>query len=248
MLFSIQHTHPRTKDEVRQVLLQRKRENLIGHRAKLKRAQGAAMRLIGQVEYERIRPRMVYCAPKDKPTWDYLRHCVSSAPWQDRPGRALRLFCVDERSGGVLGIVDMGSDLQTLGPRDRHIGWSHRRKMKGGGLRHVANLGTCVCVAPFGWLTGGKCMSVMMTGREFGRDWHRRYGDRLAAVTTTSLYGKSSQYNRLKEYVHLGNTNGGGVSHLDNASYKLLKAFVVSNSAGTKWVHRVPWAAQGAGH
>ena len=235
VLLSIQQTHPRTRDEVRGVLLQRKRENLIRHWAKLRRVQGAAIRVIGRVEYDRIRPKMIYCAPQDKPLWDYLRHCVSSAPWQDRPGRALRLFCVDEYSRGVLGIVDMGSDLQTLGPRDRHIGWTHGRKMKGGGLRHVANLGTCVCVTPFGWLTGGKCMSVMMAAREFGDVWHHRYGDRLGAVTTTSFYGKSSQYNRLKEYRYLGDTGGGGVAHLDDGSYRLLKAFVVGNSKGTKW-------------
>ena len=36
----------------------------------------------------------------------------------------------------------------------------------------------------------------------------------MAAVLTTSLYGKSSQYNRLKEWAYIGQTEGVAITHI----------------------------------
>ena len=224
-----------TKEETRAVLLERKLELLQMRRGELKRVEGVALSLLRRVDYGNIKPCLVFCAPKDKPVWDYLRNVVSSAPWTDRPGRALFLFCVDQVSGGILGIVDLGSDLAILGPRDRYIGWTQERRLTKGGLRHVMNLGTCVAAAPFGMLTGGKYMSVAVTSRELGETWHKRYGDILAGVTTTSLYGESSQYNRLDEYKYLGTTNGGGIANVNERGKKMLEAFLKQNEVRTIW-------------
>lgn len=240
--------HPQTKEEVRAVLLARKLENLIQYRDQLKRHESVALSLLQRVDYSHIRPRLTFVSPKDRPLWVYLRQCMSSAPWQDRPGRALYLFCIDTNSGGILGIVDLGSDLNRLGPRDRFIGWNHKRKMTGGGLRHLVNLGTCVAAQPFGWLTGGKFMSVAATSLSIATLWEQRYGDKLAGVTTTSLYGKSSQYNRLNEYLYLGNTNGGGDAHITNQEMKLLKQFLNVNNFQTKRGQQSTQGGAGGGY
>lgn len=220
---------PSSKDEVRAVMMARKRENLIAARARLKQNEKRALNLLRRVDYSDIQPRLIVVAPDDKPVWDYCRHIVSSAPWMSRPGRANFLFAADVRSGGVMGIVDVGSDLLALGPRDRFIGWTAERKTSGGGLNHTANIGTCVGAAPFGWLTGGKFMAVACTTKRITDLWQRRYGDSLAGVTTTALFGRASVYNRLKEFAYLGDTPGQGTFHVDPKGFGLLKRFLTMN-------------------
>ena len=234
-LQKLQVEAPKTKDEVRGILLRRKLEQLQLKRDRLKVVQGRALSLMERVNYNNIRPALIFCSPQDRQVWEYMRNVVSSAPWTQRPGRCLYLFCVDGNSGGILGIVDLGSDMFVLSPRDRYIGWTQQRRLTFGGLRHIANLGTCVPVCPFGVLTGGKFMSVAVTSQGIVDVWDHRYGDKLAAISTTSLFGKSSQYNRLNEYEYLGNTNGGGIAHIDERGKALFKAFLKEVNFKTKY-------------
>lgn len=227
-IHSIQSTVPTCKEDVRRVLLQRKLDNLLELRRILKPLEGKAVSLMRRVDYSRFRPRLAYVNSDDVPLWRYFRHVVSSAPFQARPYRCLLYWCYDEISGGILGIIDVGSEMQTIGPRDRYIGWTKSQKF-GDGLRRIANVGTCVCVHPFGLLTGGKFQLVACTSTRVVDDWRRRYGDVLGAVATTSLYGKSSVYNRLKEFKYLGNTPGQSVANLTNEVYRTLREFLRVN-------------------
>ena len=235
---SLVQTKPRDKHEIRAALLKRKLDHLNEQRDELRRIQFRAIQLMSKVDYTNIKPRLVQASPKDKPLWNYYRHIVSSAPWNERPGRSNYFFVQDAKSKGILGIVDLGSDLLMLGPRDHYIGWNRRRKFAEGGLNHIVNCGTCVAVAPFGWLTGGKFQIMASASRKIAQLWERRYGDAMAALTTTSLYGKSSVYNRLSggsipdhfpDLEYIGNTPGIGVFHLDQYGRRLLKRFLAAN-------------------
>jgi hypothetical protein len=135
---------------------------------------------------------------------------------------------MDDVTGGIMGIVEICSDMMILPPRDKHIGWTQAHR-SGGKLNHIANVGTCVCVQPFGTLCGGKYQIVACGSSVVSDLWEQRYGDRLVAVCTTSLYGESSIYNRLKDWDYLGNTAGQGMFHLSNDGYKLLQAFLRAN-------------------
>jgi hypothetical protein len=84
-------------------------------------------------------------------------------------------------------------------------------------------------VAPFGSLCGGKFQITAAASSVVADLWEHRYGDRLAALCTTSLYGESSIYNRLKEWKYLGDTEGLGIFHLTEVGYKLLQAFLREN-------------------
>jgi len=229
-LHCVEHT---SKESVRAVLLARKLENLLKLREQLKKSEGRALHLLRKVDYSSIVPHIIPVAPEDMPVWRYCRHVISSAPFLTRPARAVYFFCIDRKTNGVLGILDIGSEMQSLGPRDRYIAWSYDKKWHYG-LNHIANMGTCVSVEPFGQLCGGKFQAVAMTSSEIGRLWQKRYGDELAAISTTSLYGKSSVYNRLAEYKYLGNTPGIGVAHVSADDYKLLKQFVIRNNLRTR--------------
>jgi len=222
---------PKNKDEVRSVMQARKRDNLLAARQQLKRLESRALSLMRRVDYTHIRPRLVHAAPKDRPLWEWCRAIVSSTPFSGRVGRMNYLFCVDDHTGGIMGIVETCSDMLMLPPRDRRIGWG---KQRAGKLRHIANVGTCVCVQPFGSLCGGKFQIVAAASTVVSDAWEQKYGDRLAALCTTSLYGESAIYNRLREWEYLGNTAGYGMFHLSEAGFVLLKRFLQQNNLASR--------------
>lgn len=219
---------PTTKDDVRRVMAARRLEMLRQNRSTLLAVEARALALLRRVDYRRpLRPRLVFVAPGDRPIWIYYRHILHSAPFTARPFRGLFLFCIDETTGGVLGILDVCSDLNTLGPRERFVGWTSAEKYRRLGCS--LNVGTCVSVAPFGLLTGGKFMIEAVATAFVGDTWGRRYGDPAALIVTTSLYGRSSIYNRLPSFRYLGDTPGGGVFHLSAEDWSTIKGFLVAN-------------------
>lgn len=142
----------------------------------------------------------------------------------------MHFFAIDENTGGILGIVELNSDLNILPPRDRYIGWTREQKYAARRLNYLANVGTCVGIAPFGVLTGGKFMLMAMLSGKVNDAWTTRYRQPIAAITTTSLYGKSSIYNRIKEFKYLGTTQGVGVSNFTERDVAVLRKFANANS------------------
>ena len=82
---------------------------------------------------------------------------------------------------------------------------------------------------PYNYLLGGKLISYLLASKEVRQIYERKYKDKLtlidkrkshqlAGIFTTSLYGRSSQYNRLKYdgrllYNKIGETKGFGTLH-----------------------------------
>lgn len=217
----------KSKEATRAILLERRSEVARNLSAGVKAQERRAINLMRRCRYPDVKPVLKRISSSDADLWTYMRVCLSSAPWTGRPGRLLRYLVVDEKTGGVLGVVDLGSEVMQLGPRDRLIGWKQYEKLGGGGLRRIVNMGTCVAAQPFGWLCGGKYIAEAVASREIAADWKRKYCDALALACTTSLYGKSSQYNRLANWIYLGNTPGASPhSMLCNRDKKILKTFV----------------------
>ena len=230
---SLRCSKPESKDDVRKIMAGRKLSNIRKHRAQLLRLQPHALSLMKRVDYADFFPTLRPVAPKDTALWIYFRRMISSAPFAVRPGRRLLYWVVDDRSGGVLGILELCSELLVLKLRDDRIGWT-RGRMLGGGLNHVGSIGTCVCVHPFGILTGGKFIMTAATGDGVSGDWTYKYGDRLAALTTTSLYGRSSVYNRIKYWEYLGHTNSTGHFQIDDRTWLTIKRFMRANGLMTR--------------
>ena len=88
---------------------------------------------------------------------------------------------------------------------------------------------------PYNHLLGGKLISYILASNEVRQIYSKKYGraktiickrkaNLLAAIFTTSLYGKSSQYNRLKYknsllYIPIGSTKGFGTLHLTQETF-----------------------------
>jgi hypothetical protein len=143
-----------------------------------------------------------------------LQPQMSKAVWRPAPGRKLGFKITHEDS--LLGIAFFASPVINMSDRDAALGLPKDPSEKGKALRSYADLSVCVAAQPFGWYwNGGKLIAMLAT--TFGDFWQDRYEDVLIGVTTTSLWGKGSQYNRI--YKFLGYTKGFGHQHIDDQQY-----------------------------
>lgn len=167
---------------------------------------------------------------KDWKVWKSIEEHVASFVFRRSPGRNLYYLIKNKVDNKNLGIIDVAADFLSLGPRDEHIGWSvqQRKKMN----RNIANISICVPTRFFGYnMAGGKLLTLLAASNEVADRWKDKYGDELAGLTVTSLYGKSIQYNRLEYFHYLGKTQGQGTVHIPNDLYKKMRA-VVENEEG----------------
>ena len=75
--------------------------------------------------------------------WTDIRKCISSMEFTANPGRNIKAFAKDRKSGKVLGVISLGSDVTSLGVRDKYIGWDKDNKFKDGKLNHTT-IGTSI--------------------------------------------------------------------------------------------------------
>jgi len=116
---------------------------------------------------------------------------------------------------------------------------------------------------PYNYLLGGKLLSYLIASNEVREIYKEKYRCRttiirerkasdLACIFTTSLYGNSSQYNRLKFedrllYIPVGYTTGYGTLHISNETFLAMqqllmeKGIMVTNrfGDGPNWRMRV---------
>jgi hypothetical protein len=158
-----------------------------------------------------LRPRLRFIEKDDKKgieDWMIYRVFVSTFNFDQNPGRFLRFLLEDEVTGKILGVTSLGSDVISIGCRDRWIGWTEEQKLKGM-LNHTTIGTTIVATQPFGYnFLGGKLMAAMLVTDEVRSVWKREYGETLVGVTTTSLYGDGSMYNSIPWWRSLGETMG----------------------------------------
>ena len=176
------------------------------------------------IEWPKIQPRFKLVEDdREAAIWDYARNVVSSFPDNAYPGRSMRYYCVDQVSGRWLGIVLLSSPLLLVKPRRLHIGWDNEQRTEL--LQRIANIAVCIPIQPFGMLLGGKLLALSTVTDEVLSWFETRYGEEVWAIETTSLFGKSSQYNRLKEFKYLGLTKGYGVSHVPDELWVKINAY-----------------------
>jgi hypothetical protein len=141
--------------------------------------------------------------------WTYLRKMIHTMSWTANPGRNVKIFIKDRKSGKLLGLVSLASDVTAMGVRDNYIGWTKEDKFQKGKLNYTTIASTIVCTQPLGYnFLGGKLTAMMTTVPEVREYWKRKYGQTLIAVGTTSLYGIHSQYNGIPHFKTLGESAG----------------------------------------
>ena len=149
--------------------------------------------------------------------FDYIRHTVSSMPQCQVPGRVLSVLVYDQNSKFYLGIIQLTTDLLKSEFKDNYMNLdvTKRGRLKQHIRDHSANLSICVPVQPFGFnFCGGKLLAMLAFSNEIHQFYKTRYAYSLALITTTSIHGKSVQYDRLKQLKFIGYTQGFGTSHI----------------------------------
>jgi len=146
---------------------------------------------------------------KEATKWTYLRKMIHTMSWTPNPGRNVKIYVKDRKSGKLLGLASLASDVTSLGVRDAYIGWNKDDKFKKGKLNYTSIASTIVCTQPLGYnFLGGKLIAMMITVDTVRNFWKQKYGQTLVALGTTSLYGIHSQYNGIPLYKTLGESAG----------------------------------------
>ena len=180
--------------------------------------------------------RLVFCENElDNKTWVYIRNQTSRLPYQKAPGRNIRILVY--YGGKILGIIALSSPVLRLGPRDDFLKLENKQG-KGLKLLSVVDMSACVGVQP--WASrhnGGKLLAILATSKEVADYYETKYQSHgaknlksvevkekvpLKWICTTSIYGKSIQYDRI--YKFLGYSKGFGTLHIANSTYdKMMK-------------------------
>jgi hypothetical protein len=210
-----------------------------------------------------IKPVIEVCeTKKQKDLFRILRYYWSS-PYSEYVGRRIRLIIRDHSlpNKPVIGIAALGSPIIHIPERDQWIGWDKTTRTTN--LIYTMDAYVIGAMPPYNHLLGGKLISYMLASKEI-RDIYRekykgqvtliekRQSDKLVGIFTTSLYGKSAQYNRIKFhddllYIPIGQTKGYGTLHLSQQTIDAMIALLKSNGVevnhnfgdGPSWVMRV---------
>ncbi len=209
----------------------------------------------------RIQPELEVCdTPQQIALWRYVRF-MGMIPYSDYVGRRIRFLVRDKGQPNrpVMAIAALGSTVLQCAPRDYAIGWQlpQDRDIKSKRLISVMDLFVSIAAPPYNELTAGKLVCYMMLSNEVRRRYAERYhsvrtrmagriNTDLVLINTTSLYGSSVQYNRLRfrdqlVYQPVGFTAGYGNSHVGEQEFQDMLNFL--RSYGEYHVPSYDWGA-----
>jgi len=153
----------------------------------------------------------------------HYQHQMSKAVWRPAPGRKLGFLVTQDDT--LLGLIFLASPVVRLSVRDAFLGITENF---GIALRHYMDMSVCVSTQPLGWHWNlGKLMALIAP--TLGDYITARYPlDEFRGVTTTSLWGRGTQYNRI--YKYLGMTKGFGHEHVSDTEYKMMVEYLRSRT------------------
>lgn len=186
-----------------------------------------------------------------------------SSPYSEYVGRRIKLIIRDKAlpNKPVIGIAALGSPIIHIPERDEWIGWDKDTRTKN--LIYTLDAYVIGAMPPYNYLLGGKLISYILASNEVREIYRIKYKDqvtltekrianKLVGIFTTSLYGNSSQYNRIRYnnellYQPIGQTKGFGTLHLSEETILLMIKLLKSKGIeighkfgdGPSWVMRV---------
>ena len=259
-----------TKETVREAMAMKRLEILHDNKkwikAHLKLAQQNLARGEDVLNSE-IKPVIEVCTTQGQMDLFRILRYYWSSPYSEYVGRRIKLIIRDNGLPGkpVIGIAALGSPIIHIPERDQWIGWDTKTRTRN--LIYTMDAYVIGAVPPYNHLLGGKLVSYLLASNEVRKFYSEKYKDKvtiidkriantLVGIFTTSLYGKSSQYNRLKFqdnllYQPIGQTKGYGTLHLSKETIHEMVKFLRSKDIninhrfgdGPSWVMRVISAA-----
>tara|TARA_B100000700_G_C15040008_1_gene854867 strand:- start:85 stop:1251 length:1167 start_codon:yes stop_codon:yes gene_type:complete len=161
-------------------------------------------------EIEDLEPYVELATPgKGVTEWVNYRKLIHTMEWVANPGRNMKFWVKDRKTQKVLGLICLGSDVTSIKVRDAYIGWDKTNKFDQHKLNNTAIATTICSTQPGGYnMLMGKLVAALTTCKTIRDAWEEKYGDKLIAVGTTSLYGINSMYNGMPHFKTMGETTG----------------------------------------
>ena len=166
---------------------------------------------------------------------------------------------MDEANGKIIGVLGLQSPPLSFPARDRLFSYPEGKKTEL--VNQTMDIYTLGSIPPYSRLLGGKLIALTAASNELRDAYRRKYSNQvtemegrklpanLVALTTTSAYGRSSIYNRLRyndtvEFRSLEYTEGYGAFHLERLYPKFrqfLEAQDISTRGGFGKGPRIKW-------
>lgn len=207
---------PATPDEVR--ALNKSLKKHIKSRVTLERwnynNDTAAMEAYNMPDFK---PEPYFELYQENLPWKEFVNYATSTVYRDRVGRSMKFLIKDRRYGFTYGIVQVANLAMSKALRvylEKKLNEPLSKKSPTFNFTwindHIVDMSVCVGLTPLTYLLTGKMMVYMVMSKDFADIWNFKYGKTsdIKYVMTTSLYGRSSQYNRIKEFPCIGYTTG----------------------------------------
>ena len=209
-----------------------------------------------ELDINKIRPRLITIDKGDQTARSKLFRLGRfnwSIPTSNGFGRRLRFLVWDEYHDSLIGLIGLTDPVFNMKARDEFVGWnSEARKMRLVSLMDAFTLGA---LPPYSLLLGGKLVASLLSSDDIHHAFNSRYSDsvgtiskqkknaRLAAITTTSVLGRSSVYNRVKLFNKLilepiGYTSGYGHFHFNKEMFDIICGVIEENSPETFYSYK----------
>jgi hypothetical protein len=182
-----------------------------------------------EVDPQEMQPKLVEVKKKQEFELFRVARLTWSLPYSKGFGRRLTYLVMDEHNNKLIGILRLQSPPLSFPPRDEVLDYPEGRKSEL--VNQTMDIQTLGALPPYNRLLGGKLVAMIAASNEVRAHYRRKYKDRktvmkkrvlpadLVALTTTSAFGRSSIYNRLRYHddmiaESLGYTKGYGSFHL----------------------------------
>ncbi|MDD1426356.1 DUF4338 domain-containing protein, partial [Dolichospermum sp. ST_sed9] len=183
----------------------------------------------------KILPRIEVCKTEEQHGIFRIFRYYWSSPYSEYIGRRIRLLIRDDGIDGspIIGIAALGSSIIHIPDRDKWIGWD--KEIRTNNIINIMDAYVLGALPPYNYLLGGKLVSYILASNEIREIYKEKYKDKITiirkrktndcvCIITTSLYGNSSQYNRLKFkdkllYIPIGYTTGYGTLHVSYETF-----------------------------
>ena len=190
-----------------------------------------------------ISPRIEICKTQKQHDLFRIFRYYWSSPYSEYVGRRIRLLIRDDGidSSPIIGIIALGSSIIHIPDRDKWIGWD--KEIRTNNIIYTMDAYVLGALPPYNYLLGGKLVSYILASNEVREIYKEKYKDvvtiikrrkanDLVCLFTTSLYGNSSQYNRLRFkdrllYAPIGYTSGYGTLHISNETFSAMQQLLV---------------------
>ncbi len=167
-----------------------------------------------------------------------------SVPYQRAYGRQMRFLLWDKTHNAPFGLIGLQSPVLKMAVRDSYL------NIPSNELDYWINMSMQAqrlgALPPYNQILGGKMTALAATSNELRKAYKQKYKDKvtiienrkicsdLLFITTTSAFGRSSIYNRLKYNneqvaISLGYTKGSGTFHISQNIYIDIQKFLIKN-------------------